>query len=127
MAKLGGRDESVAIAVEDLEGLDQLLLGVGVLHLARHEAQELREIDSTVAIRIDLIDHVLQLSLSGVLAQRAHHRAKLLGRNGAIAILVEEREGLLELSNLLLGELVRHYDLRKVCERVDAEASAGTP
>merc|ERR1711879_237701 len=87
MTKLGGRDESVAITVEDLEGLDQLLLGVGVLHLARHEAQELGEIDSTVAIRIYLIDHVLQLSFSWVLAQRAHHRAKLFGRDSAISVL----------------------------------------
>eukprot|EP00413_Alexandrium_margalefii_P011874 CAMPEP_0204533936 /NCGR_PEP_ID=MMETSP0661-20131031/12586_1 /ASSEMBLY_ACC=CAM_ASM_000606 /TAXON_ID=109239 /ORGANISM="Alexandrium margalefi, Strain AMGDE01CS-322" /LENGTH=124 /DNA_ID=CAMNT_0051540357 /DNA_START=83 /DNA_END=454 /DNA_ORIENTATION=+ len=37
VAKLGRTDEAVAVAVEDLEGLDQLLLGVRVLHLARHE------------------------------------------------------------------------------------------
>ena len=32
MAQLGGRDEAVAVLVEDLEGLQDLLLRVGVLH-----------------------------------------------------------------------------------------------
>ena len=45
MAQLRGADEAVAVAVEDFEGLDELLLGVRVLHLARHEAQELGEVD----------------------------------------------------------------------------------
>ena len=53
-----------------------------------------------------LIDHVLQLSLRGVLTERTHHGSQLLGRDRAITILVEQGEGLLELSNLLLGKLV---------------------
>merc|ERR1719476_689784 len=32
MPQLGSADEAVAIAVEDLEGLNQFLLGVSVLH-----------------------------------------------------------------------------------------------
>ena len=53
-----------------------------------------------------LIDHVLQLGLRGVLTERTHHGSQLLGRDRAITILVEQGEGLLELSNLLLGKLV---------------------
>ena len=37
----------------------------------------------------------LQLRLRRVLSQRAHDRAELLGRDRAVAVLVEEREGLL--------------------------------
>lgn len=47
-----------------------------------------------------LVDHVLQLSLGGVLAQRPHDGAQLLGRDGAIAVLVEQGERLLELRDL---------------------------
>ena len=50
----------------------------------------------TVAISIDLVDHVLKLGLGGVLAEGAHDGAKLLGGDGAIAILIEQGEGLLE-------------------------------
>ena len=53
------------------------------LHLLGHQGQELGEVNSTVAVGIDLIDHVLKLSLRGVLAERAHNGAKLLGCDGA--------------------------------------------
>merc|ERR1719189_1223662 len=108
MTKLRSTDEAVAIAIEHLEGFDQFLLGVGVLHLARHEGQELWKVDGAITICVDLIDHVLELSLGGVLSQRPHHSAQLFRGDCAIAILVEERESLLELSNLLLGKLVGH-------------------
>ena len=48
-------------------------------------------------IRIHLVDHVLQLSFCGVLSQRPHHCAQFLGGDGAITILVEQWERLLEL------------------------------
>ena len=41
MTKLSGRDKTVVVAVKDLEGFSDLLLGVGVLHLAGHHGQEL--------------------------------------------------------------------------------------
>lgn len=43
----------------------------------------------TLTVSIHLIDHVLQFSLCGVLAQRPHDGAKLFGGDGAIAILVK--------------------------------------
>ena len=48
-------------------------------------------------ISIHLVDHVLQLSFSGVLSQRPHHCAQLFGGDCAIAILVKQGECLLEL------------------------------
>merc|ERR1719195_624702 len=108
MTKLSCADEAVSITVEDLECLDKLFFGVRVLHLACHQGQELREIDGAISISIDLIDHVLELSFGWVLTQGSHHCAQLFRRDGSITIFVEKREGLLELSNLLLGQLVGH-------------------
>merc|ERR1719478_1408185 len=110
VAELSRRDEAVAVLVEDAEGLLELLLRVGVLHLAGHEGAELGEVNGAVAVGIDLVDHVLQLSLGRVLAERAHDGAELLGGDGAITVLVEEGEGLLELSDLLLGKLLVTHD-----------------
>ena len=45
-------------------------------------------------------------NLSRKLGNRETHRSELLGGDGAISVLVEEGEGLLELGDLLLGQLV---------------------
>ncbi|CAA7393008.1 unnamed protein product [Spirodela intermedia] len=45
MTELGGGDEPVLVLVEDPEGLLQLLLRVGVLHLPRHQIQKLWKVD----------------------------------------------------------------------------------
>merc|ERR1712190_33755 len=45
VAQLRRADEAIAVAVEDLESFDELLLCVSVLHLARHQGQELWEIN----------------------------------------------------------------------------------
>ena len=108
MTKLSSGDETVAILVENLEGLLDLLLGIGVLHLASHQVKELWEIDGSGAISINLVDHVLELSLSWVLAEGTHDGSKLLGGNGTVTILVEQGECLLELGDLLCGKLVSH-------------------
>lgn len=54
MAYLCGADETIAVLVKDAEGLDDLLLRVCVLHLARHHVQKLGEVNRSVAIRIHL-------------------------------------------------------------------------
>merc|ERR1719326_1945037 len=106
VTKLSSGDETVTILIEDLEGLLDLLLGVSVLHLAGHEVEELREVNGAGAIGIDLVDHVLELSLGRVLAEGAHDSSELLGGNGTIAILIEKGEGFLEFGNLFFGELI---------------------
>merc|ERR1712146_160448 len=53
VAQLCGTDESIAIPVEDLERLNELLFCVCVFHLAGHQGKELWEINGSVAIRID--------------------------------------------------------------------------
>merc|ERR1719238_1646969 len=106
VSQLSGRDEAIAVLVEDLESLLNLLLGVGVLHLLGHEVQELREVDGARAVGVDLVNHVLELSLCGILPEGAHDGSQLLGGDGAIAVLVEEGESLLELGNLFLSKLI---------------------
>ena len=108
VTELSGRNETVAISVEDLEGLNKLLLGVSVLHLTGHEGKELWEIDGSVTVGIDLIDHVLELSLGWVLTKGAHDSTKFLGGDGAITVLIEEGESFLELSNLFFSQIVSH-------------------
>lgn len=57
-----------------------------------------------LTVSVHLVDHVLEFFFRGVLAQRSHDRAQLLGRDPPIAILVEEGEGFLELRNLLFRQ-----------------------
>merc|ERR1719387_2080341 len=115
--QLRSTDEAVSITIKNLEGLNELLLSVGIFHLARHQGQELWEIDCSVPIGIYLVNHVLELSFGWILAQRAHHRTQLLCRDRAVAVLVEERERLLELRNLFLCQLVSHWSVG-TCGRV---------
>lgn len=86
MPQLGSADEAVSILIEDLESLLDFLFTVSVLHLAGHHGQELGEIDGAVAVSIDFVNHVLELSFCGVLSQRSHHSAQFLGGNSAIAV-----------------------------------------
>lgn len=63
------------------------------------------EIHRSVAVGVNFVDHVLQLGLGGVLAKGAHHGAEFFDGDGAIAVLVEEGEGLLELCERDMGEV----------------------
>merc|ERR1719478_472285 len=108
MAKLSRANESIAISIEYLERLDQLLLGVSVLHLSGHQTKELWEVNGSITIGVDLVDHILEFGLGGILTQGAHNSPQLFGGDSSIAVLVEEGEGLLEFGNLLLSQLVRH-------------------
>ena len=52
---------------------------------------------TSLTVDVDLVDHILELFLAGVLSQRFHHSSQLFRRNRAVAILVEQRERFLEL------------------------------
>ena len=60
-----------------------------------------------LTVGVNLVDHVLKLSLCGVLSERPHDGPQFLGSDGAISILVEQRKSFLEFGNLLLGQLIR--------------------
>ena len=63
-----------------------------------------RERTSTVSI--NFIDHILEFSFCGVLAERSHDCSQFLGGDGAVTIFIEEGEGLFELGNLFFSQLV---------------------
>lgn len=103
MAQFRGRNETVVVAIEDLERFPDFLLGIGVLHLARHHGKKFYQgelvcqqpfefasplnqtlshtgkVNCAIVISINLVNHVLQLRLGGVLAQRTHNGTQLLG------------------------------------------------
>jgi hypothetical protein len=55
---------------------------------AGRESGRTGEINGAVVVGVDLVDHVLELRLAGVLAEGAHDGAELLGGDLAIAVLV---------------------------------------
>jgi hypothetical protein len=42
------------------------------LHFAGHEVKKLGEVDGSIAVSIDFVNHVLELRLGGVLTQGPH-------------------------------------------------------
>lgn len=57
-------------------------------------------------VSIHFIDHILKLSFCWVLSEGSHNGSQLLSGDGTVPILVKEGKGLLELSNLLFGQLI---------------------
>ena len=55
VTQLSGRNETVAVLVEDTERFADFLLAVRVLHLARHHCQELWKVYGSIAISIYLV------------------------------------------------------------------------
>ena len=67
-----------------------------------------------LTVGINFVDHVLKFSLGRVLSERPHDGSQLLGGDGAVAILVEQGEGLLELGDLLFGQLVGLQSMKNI-------------
>lgn len=106
VTQLGSGDESVSVLVEDLERLEDLLLGIGVLHLSGHHRKELGEINCSITVSVNFVDHIGELRLRRVLSEGAHDGSKFFGGDSAISVLIEQGERLLELSDLFLGKLI---------------------
>jgi len=106
MTELSGTDVPVPVLIKDLERLLDLLFAVRVAHLAGHHGEEFREIDGAVAVSVDFVDHVLQLSLGGVLTERSHDSSELLSGDCAIAVWggCEQRVEVGKMSNLPLSK-----------------------
>ena len=87
MSQLCGTDEPITILIEDLESLFNLLFTICVAHLSCHHRKEFGEIDCSVSISVNFVDHVLKFSLSWILSERAHHRPKFNCCYRSIAVL----------------------------------------
>lgn len=57
----------------------------------------------TLTVGVDLVDHVLEFRLGGILPQGAHHGAELFGSDGTVAVFIKQRERLLELCKARVG------------------------
>jgi hypothetical protein len=59
-----------------------------------HHLQELREVDRTGPVLVDVADHLLDLFLLGLEPQGAHRHLQLLGVNRTRPICIEQIERL---------------------------------
>jgi len=100
--------DPIVVLVEDFEGHSYFIIIVKIVHLPLHDGQELRDVNGPIVIRINLVDHIPELSFSGILTERLHGNFELLDGNDTVVVFVKQREGLLELSNLILSQLARH-------------------
>ena len=84
--QLGRADETVPVPVKDLKGLSDLRFTIHAIGLPSHHSQELGKVDGAVSVGINLVDHVLELSLCEVPSQGTLYDPKLLGGDLAISI-----------------------------------------
>merc|ERR1711987_22619 len=82
-AQVAQGDLAGVVVIEQLEHLLDVLTGVLLTHLAGHHLQELLEFDRTVAVVVDVGDHLLQLLLLDLEAEGAHGGLELTHIDGA--------------------------------------------
>merc|ERR1739848_684367 len=104
-AQVAEGDLASVVIVEELEHLLDVLAGVLLAHLASHHLEELTELDGTVAVVVNVGDHLLELLLLDLEAEGTHGGLELADVDGAGLVTVEEVEGLTDLVHLLIGEL----------------------
>ena len=83
-----------------------------------HELQEFLEIDSAIAVFVEVPDHHGQLFLGWVLPQRSHNCMQILiliqeypGGHCSLPVLVKKSECFLELTCFTLAQVVIHLDI----------------
>ena len=94
---------AVAIRVEDLECLDDRVVGVGIFYETGNEFAELGKFNLAATVIIDLFDYLQKFLLGRFEAEAPHNSTKLLGIDGAIAFPVEKREVLFQVCNLFFS------------------------
>merc|ERR1712031_64614 len=87
---------------------------------ALHDAEELLLVHLAIAIAIGLVDHLLKLLVSHVLAELLGHALEVLERDLAGLIVVEETE---HLDDLLAGVAVAHASGHHVEELVEVDGA----
>mmetsp|Transcript_28944 Transcript_28944/g.57853 ORF Transcript_28944/g.57853 Transcript_28944/m.57853 type:complete len:269 (-) Transcript_28944:70-876(-) len=103
------RSSTCTLDLEELAGLlhnsSHTALGtrVALTHIA-HQVAKLAKLDRVVAIGIYFSDQSAELGGSHRLVQVGQHCGQLVGVNRAIAIFIENAEGLLEIRNILRAE-----------------------
>ena len=94
---------------EKNRGVTPSVAAPGVTHpsdaTARTQASETFVVDESVAVDVRLANHLFDLVVGQLLAERHHYLTKLAGRDVAVAVLVEHLERLAQLDLLVLRRL----------------------
>lgn len=106
VAELRDGDEAGTLLVEDLEGVAELAIKRLRLHVLGHQVEEPREIERRREILLG--DDGFELRLGRIAAEGPHQDPQLRRRDPAVAVGVEEREGLLHGRNLVVAEILAH-------------------
>ncbi|CAN0898081.1 hypothetical protein LINGRAHAP2_LOCUS19506, partial [Linum grandiflorum] len=85
-------DESVAVLVEDVEGLPHVFFLVPLVHDRLVELSELVHVDESVAVDVDLLDHLREVDLRDEDPQVLERVAQLLLGDLPVPVLVEHLE-----------------------------------
>lgn len=89
-----GGDETITVDIEDGECVLEILkdlVGVDALGV---ELDEFLKVDAAVAVAVEFADHVVELLISGALAEASHDGSEFRGGDLAVAIDVEFAEDL---------------------------------
>lgn len=93
--------------VKDSKSLSYFLLNVAVLvNVFGHQIEKFVETDASISILVNLPDHFLQISLSGVPAKSTHNLAQLNASDRTSPIPVKEGKNL----PVLLDFVLRQHD-----------------
>jgi hypothetical protein len=121
VAEVGDGDGPGGVLVEDAEGVaERAVEGLGA-EVGAHEVEEAGEVEGRGELL--LRGDVAELRLRGVPAEGAHEDAELRGRDAAVAVGVEEREGLPHGGDLVLGEVLAAH--RAAGDRIGAGGVGG--
>ena len=72
-------DLAGSVIIEEPEGLEDLLAGVSLCDFTSHKFHEITKLNDTLALSVDLCDHLLDLLLLGLEAQGPHGDLEFLG------------------------------------------------
>jgi hypothetical protein len=110
VAEVGDGDGAGAVLVEDAEGVaERAVEGLGP-EVGAHEAEEAWEVEGRRELL--LRGDVPELRLGWVPAEGAHEDAQLRGRDAAVPVRVEQREGLPHRGDLLLCQVLAAHRRR---------------
>jgi hypothetical protein len=110
VAEVGDGDGAGGVLVEDAEGVaERAVEGLGA-EVGAHEVEEAREVEGRRELL--LRGDVAELRLRGVPAEGAHEDAELGGRDAAVAVGVEEGEGLPHGGDLVVAQRVAAHRRR---------------
>lgn len=107
VAEIGDGDVASGFLVEDTEGIEELTVEGLWFEVLLHEFEESGKFEGGGEFLLG--DDVLELSLRRVATKRSHQDAELRCGYAAVAVGVEEGEGLLHRGHLIVAQILTHF------------------